>query len=79
MRKLVFFLGEVVALTACSEDVYQEAEMQNEESGSQYQTNSFDDDHPGDLGSGGFNNFATNYFSPWDIWYNRGSDQNDTL
>ncbi|WP_091095807.1 hypothetical protein [Paenimyroides marinum] len=45
------FLGGVVALTACSEDVYQEAEMQNEESGSQYQTNSFDDSQSGGIGN----------------------------
>lgn len=76
-EKISIFLGGVVALTACSEDVYQEAEMQNEESGSQYQTNSFDNSNPGGLGSGGFSNFATNYFSPWDIWYNRGAAHHD--
>ncbi len=51
--------------------------MQNEEAGSQYQTNSFDDDNPGDLGTGGISNLATNYFSPWDIWYNRGAKFRD--
>ncbi|SFO07001.1 hypothetical protein SAMN05421741_1196 [Paenimyroides ummariense] len=35
MKKLLFLLGGVVALTACSEDAYQEAELQNEETGSQ--------------------------------------------
>lgn len=70
-------MGGVVTLTACSEDVYQEAEMQNEEAGSQYQTNSFDDSNPGDLGTGGIANLATNYFSPWDIWYNRGAQYRD--
>src|SRR5690606_24809681 len=77
MKKILFLLGGIITLTACSEDVYQEAEMQNEESGSQYQTNSFDNSNPGGLGSGGFSNFATNYFSPWDIWYNRGAAHHD--
>jgi len=73
MKKILFFLGEIITPAACNEDVYQEIDEQNEESGSQYQTNSFDNSNPGGLGSGGFSNFATNYFSPWDIWYNRGA------
>ena len=48
--------------------------MQNEEAGSKYQSNSFDDNGPGDLGSGGISNLATNYFSPWDLGWNRGAD-----
>jgi len=31
----------------------------------------FDDSSPGGLGSGGISILATNYFSPWDIWFNR--------
>ena len=59
------------ALTACSEDVYQEAEMQNEEAGSKYQTNSFNDEGSGGTNPDGIDHLAINYFSPWDIWYNK--------
>lgn len=51
--------------------------MQNEEAGSQYQTNSFDDSNPGDLGTGGIANLATNYFSPWDLGWNRPAQYRD--
>lgn len=67
----------IFALAACSEDVYHDVETQNEEAGSQYQTNSFDDSQSGGIIGGGFNNLAINYYSPWDIWYNRGTDYYD--
>ena len=63
-----------LTLTACSEDVYQEAEMQNEEAGSQYQTNSFNDNNSGIYwGNGGIREWGDNYISPWDVWYRGGS------
>jgi len=68
-----------LTLTACSEDVYQEAEMQNEEAGSQYQTNSFNNDDSGQYagyGPGGIGWWGKNYISPWDIWY-RGRTVNN--
>src|SRR5690606_25439545 len=81
MKKILFLLGGVIFLTACSEDVYQEIDKQNEQLANEQnannggmQTNSFDDSNPGGLGSGGFSNFATNYFSPWDLGWNRGVD-----
>ena len=77
MKKLLFLLGGGVTLTACSEDAYQEAEMQNEEAGSQYQTNSFNDNGSGGFIGGGLSTLAINYHSPWDIWWNRGSKYYD--
>lgn len=49
----------------------------NTNDGSQYQTNSFDDSNPGGWIGGGFSQLAKNYFSPWDIWYNRGPQYRD--
>lgn len=34
---------------------------------------SFDTDDPGLVLGGGFSDLAGNYYSPWDIWYNRGT------
>jgi len=66
------------ALTACSEDVYEDAEMQNEEAGSQYQTNSFNNQNSGQYagyGPGGIGFWGINYISPWDVWF-RGETVN---
>ena len=49
----------------------EEIDQQNEEAGSQYQTNSFDDTQDGVLLPGGLSSLALNYYSPWDIWRNR--------
>lgn len=72
MKKNIIALMGLFALVACSEDVYQDAEMQNEETGSQYQTNSFNNDHSGHTTGGTFSDTLSNgrnYVSPWDIWY----------
>lgn len=52
-------------------------DQQTQKDGSQYQTNSFDDNNPGGWIGGGFSQLATNYFSPWDIWYNRPPQYRD--
>lgn len=60
-------------LVACSEDAYQSAEEQNAQEGSQYQTNSFNENGPGH--THGDNNTTgeiwrgIDYYSSWDIWY----------
>ena len=51
--------------------------MQNEEAGSQYQTNSFNDNGSGGTNPDGISDLAINYFSPWDIWYNKDPDYYD--
>lgn len=57
-------------LVACSEDVYQDADEQNAETGSQYQTNSYNPDNPGHYTPGSIlNGPGDNYYSPWDIKY----------
>ncbi|SFN19932.1 hypothetical protein SAMN05421741_10274 [Paenimyroides ummariense] len=52
-------------------------DQQNEEAGSQYQTNSFNDNGSGGFIGGGLSNLAINYYSPWDIWWNRGPEYYD--
>ena len=72
MKKSIIALMGLFTLVACSEDIYQDAEMQNEETGSQYQTNSFNNDHSGHTTGGTFSDTLSNgrnYVSPWDIWY----------
>ena len=61
-------------LAACSEDAYQSAEEQNAQDGSQYQTNSFNENDPGnthgdDYSLSGEIWKGADYYSPWDIWY----------
>jgi len=68
--------GGVIALslTACTTDsVYEDIDQQNAETGPQNQTNSFNDTMPGGFLPGGFINISDNYFSPWDIGFNRGA------
>ena len=77
MKKFVFLLSGAMALTACSDNTFEEIDTQNAEAESMYSTNSFDDSNPGDLGTGGISNLATNYYSPWDIWFNRGTSNVD--
>lgn len=69
-------MGGVVALTltGCATDsVFENVEMQTqEEAGSQYQTNSFNNNNSGQSGwysSTGIGWWGDNYISPWDIWY----------
>jgi len=69
MKKLLFLLGGVLTLTACTSDsVLDEIDQQNNEMNA---PPTFDDKSPGDLGTGGISNLATNYFSPWDLGWNR--------
>jgi len=65
-------------LVACSEDVYQEdvyqeTDKMNEEAGSQNQVSSFNDASPGGTTGSGISIQPSNYFSPWDIYFNRGT------
>ena len=77
MKKFVFLLGAAMALTACSEDVYNDVENEEE---SMYSTNSFNDNNSGQSslypGSNGISFPAANYVSPWDIWYREGKKVN---
>ena len=72
MKKIQLILFGLCTLTACSEDAFQDAEKQNEETGSQFQTNSFNDNDSGTINPDGTKIPGDNYASPWDIWYNRG-------
>ena len=56
-------------MTSCSED----ALLQTDEQESMYSTNSFNDNGSGGTTPGGSSILAINYYSPWDIWYNRGN------
>lgn len=64
----------VVTLTACSEDVYQDADEQNSEMNA---PPTFNDNGSGGFIGGGLSNLAINYHSPWDIWWNRGPEYYD--
>lgn len=73
-------MGGVIGLTltACTTDsMVDDLDQQNAETGSQYQTNSFDNSNPGGWIGGGFSQLATNYFSPWDLGWNRGPKYRD--
>ena len=62
----------VISLTACSDEVYTDIENTEE---SMYSTNSFNNNDSGFVnGPGGTKAPGKEYFSPWDIWYNRGPD-----
>ena len=70
-KKAVLFTG-FFAIVACSGDVYDEIDQQNEQlendaNNGGMQTNSFDDSFPGYY-SGGIVP-GTGYVSPWDVWY----------
>src|SRR5690606_41490734 len=69
MKKILFLMGGVIALTACSDEVYTDVETTEE---SMYSTNSFHDDNSGGYYDDGTKIPGYEYFSPWDIWYNRG-------
>lgn len=73
MKKIVLSILGIFALAACSEDVYQEIDQQNEEADMMAPL-TFNENGSGGFAGGGFNNLAINYFSPWDIWWNRGPD-----
>ena len=77
MKKTLLMLGGVISLTACSDEVYNNVETTEQES--MYSTNSFNPGHSGGFDTYNPHNpyikiFGSNYFSPWDIWFNRGSD-----
>ena len=79
-KKAVLFTGFFV-IAACSGDIYDEIDQQNEQLTSEQnannngmQTNSFEDSNPGWInlpGGGGapFINPGDGYQSPWDIWF----------
>ncbi len=73
MKKTTIACMALFSLVACSEDAYEQLSEQNSESGSQYVTNSFNNDQPGhahgDTGNSGVIWEGDNYASPWDIWY----------
>jgi len=58
MKKILFLLGGIITPAACSEDVYQEIDEQNEQLANEQnannvgkQTNSFDDSQSGGIGN----------------------------
>ncbi len=76
MFKKVLLFATLCTLTACSDDVYDEMNQQNEQLANDannggMQTNSFDDTNPGWInpGGGSFINPGYGYQSPWDIWF----------
>jgi len=74
MKKSIIALMGLFMLAACSEDVYDDIDQQNNEMNA---PPTFDDDDPGDLGMWGISNLATNYFSPWDLGWNRLAQYRD--
>lgn len=78
MFKKVLFFATLCTLAACSGDVYDEIDQQNEQLANEQngnnggmQTNSFEDNDPGWINIGGspFINIGSGYQSPWDIWF----------
>jgi len=68
MKKLLFLLGGVVTLTACSSDTVFDEQGTDEEL--PMGTNSFNPDNPGHYDPGSIlNGPGDNYYSPWDIKY----------
>ncbi len=72
MKKSIITLMGLFTLIACSDDALQEAE-QNGKPTFENQANSFNNDDSGFVGGpNGTKEPGLNYYSPWDIWYNRG-------
>lgn len=72
MKKTIITLMGLFTLMACSDDALQEAE-QNGKPTFENQANSFNNDNSGFVGGpNGTKEPGLNYYSPWDIWYNRG-------
>lgn len=76
MFKKVLLFATLCTLTACSDDVYDEMDQQNEQLANDannggMQTNSFEDNNPGFIDPFGspFINPGSGYQSPWDIWF----------
>ena len=70
MKKILFLLGGLIFLTACSNDsVFDE---QNADEELPMSTNSFNDHDSGGYDDDGTKHPGINYVSPWDIWRNRG-------
>lgn len=66
-EKSIIALMGLFALTACSEDVYQDAEEQNADMNA---PPSFNNEDSGQYGAGPWYNwYGINYISPWDIWF----------
>ena len=73
MKKILFLLGCIVTLTACSSDSVFDEQSTDEEL--PMSTNSFNNDDSGYInGPGGTKAPGINDYSPWDIWFNRGPD-----
>jgi len=80
MKKILFLLGGVTLLTACSED----ALVDNTEQVSDYGTFSFNDSDSGKTHGMGFDPKDSlrliwqgeGYYSPWDIWYRQNQHGN---
>lgn len=70
MKKNFLLLASIFALAACSEDVYQEIDQQNEEA-DMMAPPTFNDDNPGwiDVNGVPFITPGWGYQSPWDIWF----------
>src|SRR5690554_6978276 len=64
--KKVLFITAFFALAACSEDVYQEIDQQNE-AVNMMAPPTFDDSNPGY--NDGTIHPGSGYVSPWDIWH----------
>ena len=75
MKKFILTLSCALAMVSCSEDAFQEVEKQSEETGGiPNQANSFNNDDSGYVnGPGGLKEPGKNYYSPWDIWFNRAN------
>jgi len=69
MKKLLFLLGGVVTLTACSDTVFEELDEENSEMNA---PPSFNNNHSGHTTGGAFTDTLSNgrnYVSPCDIWF----------
>ncbi|HLW41357.1 MAG TPA: hypothetical protein VKY82_03215 [Flavobacterium sp.] len=62
--------GGIIALTSCSDSIYQEIDEQNNEMNAPPTFNNEDPGHAhGDSGDSGLIRMGNNYASPWDIWF----------
>src|SRR5690606_14872928 len=67
MKKNFLLLASIFALAACSEDVYQEIDQQNEEA-DMMAPPTFNESWSGHYAGPGDFSTPTGYYSPWDIW-----------
>jgi hypothetical protein len=70
MKKLLFLLGGVISLTACSDEVFNDVENESINENHPIGANSFNDNDSGYIDPAtGVKAPGKEYFSPWDIWY----------